>query len=95
MNREHDQAALHRNETPEATVTALELLANEPITDAIQSGASIAINRAAEQTEFGNLGYQFTRKPMLFECFAHDGDCLLVNEAGDRILNHAFVVREF
>jgi hypothetical protein len=95
MDREHDETRLHGDETPEPRVTAFELLADESVADAVHAGAVVALDRAAEQPEPGNLGDEVCGKLMLLECFAHHGDDLVVDEAPDRVLDHEFFFGEF
>jgi hypothetical protein len=49
MNREHDETRLHRYEAAQAAIAALEFLANEAVTDTVEAGTVIAINRTTEQ----------------------------------------------
>ena len=53
VNRKHDEAALHRDEAAQPAVAALEFLADQAVGHAVEAGAVVAIDGAAEQPELG------------------------------------------
>ena len=91
MNREHYEAALHRNKATQAAVATLEFLANKSVANAVKPRALVTVNGTAEQTEVRDHWHQFTRELVLFEGFLHGRDDLVIDKAGDRVLNHKFV----
>jgi hypothetical protein len=95
MDRVHDQAALDRNETSQTAIAAFELLADKPVANAVEAGAIVAVYRTAEQTEPRNLRNELAWKIMLLESVSHKRYDLLVDESGNGVLHHAFVVVEF
>jgi hypothetical protein len=87
----HAQARLHGDEAAQARIAAFEFLADQAIGDAVEAGAAVAVEGAAEQAEFRYAGDQFTGKAFVFEAIADDGQDLVIDEAGDRVLHHLFV----
>src|SRR5690606_17037356 len=88
----HDEAALNRYETPKAAVAPLQLLADQPVRDAVETRAVVALDRAAEQPEFCDLGNEFPWKVMVLECLLDYRDNLRIDELADRVLHHALLV---
>ena len=83
------------NKTPQAAVAALQFPADESVADAVQAGAVVSVDRAAEQTELSDGGDEFVREAMRLESRTHERNRLRVDEAGDALGDHAFVVGEF
>ncbi len=59
VDRVHDEAALHAHRTTVAAVHALDLTRDEAIADAVQSGAAVAFDRAAQEAERAHLVHDF------------------------------------
>ena len=85
---------MHRHKAAQAAVTAFEFLANQSVTDAVETGAVVSFDRAAQQTQFRDLRYQLAGKAVLLEGFAHDRDGLFIDETRDGIFDHALVVAQ-
>src|SRR5690606_12898229 len=92
VNRVHHKAALHRHETPEPAVASLQFLADQPVRDAVETGAVIALYGTAEQPEFRNLRNEFPWEVMVLEGLPNDRDDLRVDELADGILHHALFI---
>ena len=95
MDREHDEARLYGDEAAQTGIAALELLANKAVADTVHAGAVVALDRAAEQSEFGDLADQVLRELVLLEGFPHDGYDAIVDEAAHGVFDHGLVVGKF
>ena len=94
VDRIHAQARLHGDETAQARIAAFELLADEAVRDSVQSGASIAVNRASQEAKLCDAGNELLRKALVLEAFADDGNDLIVDVLGDGVLHHPFVLAQ-
>jgi hypothetical protein len=92
VDRPHHQTALHRHETAQTAVAAFQLLANEPVTNVINAGAVVALERAAQQPERRQLGNELTRKAMFRKGLGDDRQRLFVDKARHCFLDHALLV---
>ena len=90
----HDEAALYRADTAQATVAALEFLADEAIGGAAESWATGAVDIGAEEAEGAQFGDQFEGEGAGLEVFAHDGEEFPIDKIADRVADAAFLVAE-
>ncbi|MNS77906.1 hypothetical protein D3C72_1114980 [compost metagenome] len=91
----HAQRALHRHEAAQPRITALQLLADQPVTDRAKVAAAVlGRQRRAEQTQRSDLRHQLRREPRLVEGIADDRQHALVGEAGHALLYRALFLAE-
>src|ERR1700758_3240815 len=94
MDRGHAQRRLHRDETADARVAALELLADEPVTDGVKPGAVVAADRGAEEALAGEPRDQLARKAMLLEAALDDRQPRSAPQPGARVLHQPLLFGE-
>ena len=83
-----------RSEAADAGVAALELLADQAVGDAVEAGASIALDRGSQQSQGGELRNELAREAMFLKALLDDGQDLLVHQPCNRILHHALFFTE-
>ena len=91
-DRVHAQRGLHRHEAAQRRITALEFLADEAIGDRVEPCATVALEGAAEQAQAGHRRDELPREVMVLEVPADLRQDLGIDEAGDRVADHALVV---
>src|SRR5690606_173863 len=91
VDRIHDEAALYGDEAAQTAVAALELLANQSVTDAIEAGAAVTRQRRTEQSEVCDLGNQLSGEAVLLKAFADNRQHALVDETCDRFADDQLV----
>src|SRR6185295_9768318 len=94
VDRVHAQARLDRDETADAGVTPLELLADESVAHRVEARTAIALEVHAEQAELCKLRHDLAREAVFFEAFRDDRQHLFIDEARHRISHHLFLFRE-
>jgi len=87
VDRVHAQRGLHRHEAAQGRIAALELLADQTGGHRIQARASIALQTAAQQPEFGHFRNQLAWKAVILKALADDRQNARINEARNAILN--------
>ena len=92
VDRVHDEARLHRHEAAQSRVAALQLLADQAVADAVHARAVIALDRRAQQPQFGDFADEMLWKLVLLEGFAHHGNDAIIDEPRHGVPYHGFVV---
>ncbi len=93
-DREHRERALHGHEGAQAAVAGLELLGRDPVGGRRRSGAAVAVEVHAEQTELGDLRDQLAREGPGFEVLRDHRQRPLADEGADGVADQALVVAE-
>ena len=98
MNRIHAQRGLYRDKTAQTRIAALQFLADQPVTDRIQSGAAITLQAGSKQAHFGR---QFPgissvgKRPGNRSTSAISGSgAFFIDKSADTVTNHLLLVGE-
>ena len=80
VNRVHDQAALHGNETANAAVRALQFLIDQPVSHVVEPGAAVALQVRAHQAQLAEFRNELHREGPLAVVLANDRHHLLLHK---------------
>jgi hypothetical protein len=80
VDRTHGQAGLHADERVDAAVAAGQFQRDHAPGEPGQSGAAVALDRAAHDAERGQLGHQLERELGAFPVVVDDRQHLCVDE---------------
>src|SRR5229473_1106939 len=81
----HHQRALHRDETAEAGIAALEFLHDQSVFDIGHAGATVAFEIGAEKTKPSQLQNHLGRKPRVAEAVADEWYYAVLDELARRL----------
>ncbi len=90
----HAQRGLHGDKTSQRRIAALELLADQSITDGIETRAVIAVNGGAEHAQVGEPRDEFAGEAMLLKAIADQRFDFAGDETRNAVLHHAFFVAQ-
>ena len=93
-DRIHAQRGLHRDETADARVATLELLADESVAHGVESGAVVTLERGAEEAELGEFRHELPREAMFLEGLLNDGQYLGIHQSRDGLLYQALFLAQ-